>query len=400
MHRSVEYWQEFIFSFVVFQLNLINDLEFQLKLTLNYFEISAKNIHNDALPKLPAIIFGTDDIAVQMSVFLAITGMVTYASLLMIQLVGRAARHSLMLVLEQVFLASFGLFLTITGIIVHMMVEDMELAYRVLSISILVSHSILALLLLIAKVKQMNRVADRESTTSNQVDRVRSFRRSPPSNNGIMEVSRNDRYTYRFVNPGSNTGNEVMIPPNVRYASMFEPRDPSYSEPYRAIRTSDPISSNSSHAAEAQPEQVSNGVSITELSLSMPSSSRQTSGETSELSACTTRPTTIKPFRVNPTTFRRATLSVDSSTGLLNEEESKPPPLPKRPISFNSDAEPMPSTSRQNMPSISRTRSNRQSEPIPSTSRQSTTEPTVSYKSGDDYGKQYQESKTLHCTLD
>ncbi|XP_053669470.1 uncharacterized protein LOC128719853 [Anopheles marshallii] len=353
-------------------------------------------INQNALPKLPGIMFGTDDIAVQMSVFLAITGMVTYASLMLINLVGRAARHSLILVLEQVFLASFGLFLTLTSIIVQMLVEDMDLAYRVLSICILISHSILAILFLVTKIKHMHRVADRMNATSNQVDRIRSFRRALPRNNGVMEVNRSDRYTYRFVNPGSTTGNELMIPTNLRLASsLFEPRVPTYCEPYRAIRTPEPISSNSSQAAGRRTELVSNGVSITELSESIPSSTRQASGDTSDLSGCTNRPTTLRPFRLPPSTFHRGTDSVESTAALLAEDEPKPPPLPKRPNSFNSDAEPKPSTSRQTMPSLlsdaasiaAEACGNRRSEPIPSTSRPTSLEPCVSYKSGDDYGK-------------
>ncbi|XP_049300509.1 uncharacterized protein LOC125774279 isoform X2 [Anopheles funestus] len=328
---------------------------------------------------------------VQMSVLLVLTGLVSYSSLFVMDIIGRSTRYSFILALEQVFLAAFSLLLTVMGILVHMLVQDMNVSYRVLSVSMLISHGVLGVLFLLAKVSQMNQLADRwrvlnGSSTSNRAQNYR--RTAPPArNNDVMEVTRRDSYTYRFVNPGASFGNEVVIPPNIRLSpSMLgaTARIQSYIEPLHANQSSEPIVSTSNGELDGTAAST-NGPTIIDAFESLPSSDRQISPVPSELSSGPRE----KPFRVNPITFRKATEETFEPNSTIRKESladsAKPLPMIRRTPSITSDPDPTPSTSRQHSTATMKPMYKRSSEPTPSTSRQKDMEPSVSYKNGNEY---------------
>uniref|UniRef100_A0A182M6Y9 Uncharacterized protein n=1 Tax=Anopheles culicifacies TaxID=139723 RepID=A0A182M6Y9_9DIPT len=263
---------------------------------------------------LPAHIFGTDDISVQMAVFVVIIGTINYASLFVMNIVGRSARQSYIIALEEIFLAAFGLFLTILGVVVLLLVQAMNLANRVLSVTILVSHTFLGVLYLLAKVKQMRQLADRMHATNapprTETNHMRSLRRLGERSHDLES----SRYPYRVVNPGANIGNDIAIPPNMRLLSSSfgtTPRVPSYADPFGALQTSQSTVSTTTDEVDPLlgPAPSVNVPCVLDIgNKPNPTVQQSPSKESSpEPSMSPIRALHGKPFRVNPTTFRHTT---------------------------------------------------------------------------------------------
>ncbi|XP_035908595.1 eukaryotic translation initiation factor 4 gamma-like isoform X2 [Anopheles stephensi] len=172
-----------------------------------------------SLPPIPATVFGTDNMSLQMSVVLVSMGMIMYGAALALELLGYASAPYLQM---QLFTTGFGLLLTTLGIIANQLAQELVLAVRVLALIMLMSECFLGLMLLMAKFKRLQRLMAR-FRQSHQIHAEEGapmlsypgYGRVSVSNHDAMETTLGESYAYRIVQPGAVSANEIMIPPNV-----------------------------------------------------------------------------------------------------------------------------------------------------------------------------------------
>ncbi|XP_050075104.1 uncharacterized protein LOC126562596 [Anopheles maculipalpis] len=171
-------------------------------------------INSDDIPPLPAVLLGTDDLLIQMSLVLVIMGMLLHGTSLMLDFFGHTSRVCQQM---QLFTVTFGILLTTLGIITYQFAQELVLAVRVLAIIMLLSEAYLGLVIFMTKFKRLQRQAAlyRQSgrfmrNEDAAVSYVRTYGLVTMHTSESMTVNPSDSYRYRVVQPGAATVNEIM----------------------------------------------------------------------------------------------------------------------------------------------------------------------------------------------